>query len=107
MPRSKERRPATVREAVGSAKGNTVELSNRISKENTSTDQRTKNALGNGYKGHRVGSRKETVHIVFDQKGVEAARLKAELLGIRPGSFKTWLSHFRNYTAPATEGGRS
>jgi hypothetical protein len=106
-PRPKATRSTSVSQTERSAKENTVELSNRIPKQNTLTPQGSEIGTYNGYKGHRAGSRKETVHKIFDQKGVEAARLKAELLGIRPGSFKTWLSHFRNYTAPATEGRRS
>lgn len=48
-------------------------------------------ASGEGYKGHRAGSRKETVHKVFDDKGRDAAIKKAADLGIQENTAKGWL----------------
>jgi hypothetical protein len=47
-----------------------------------------------GYKGHRVGSMKEKLHLIFDKQKPEAARVAA--LKIAPlGTVNTSFSQFR------------
>lgn len=45
-----------------------------------------------GYKGHRVGSAKERVHKVFDEKGKDAAIKKAVSLDLQETTARTWCS---------------
>jgi hypothetical protein len=45
-----------------------------------------------GYKGHRVGSNKGKVHMVFDEKGKDAAIKKAVALEIQETTARTWCS---------------
>lgn len=52
-----------------------------------------------GYKGHRAGSRKETIHKLFDEKGDEAAIKKAVALGLSEGSAKSWIGAWKRAAA--------
>lgn len=47
-----------------------------------------------GYKGHRAGSNKGKVHMVFDEKGKEAAIKKAEALDLETSTARTWCSQW-------------
>lgn len=47
---------------------------------------------GDGYKGHRSGSNKETVHKVYDEKGRDAAFKKAAALGLAENTARSWAS---------------
>ncbi|HKX35954.1 MAG TPA: hypothetical protein VJM79_04720, partial [Rhizorhapis sp.] len=47
---------------------------------------------GDGYKGHRVGSNKETVHKVYDDKGRDAAIKKAAALELADNTARSWIS---------------
>ncbi|RWD51236.1 MAG: hypothetical protein EOS25_13910 [Mesorhizobium sp.] len=48
-----------------------------------------------GLWGIRAGSRKEQVAIALDAAGREAAIRKAESLGIKPGTVKSWIGTWR------------
>jgi len=48
-----------------------------------------------GYKNHLKGSRKETVHKVFDEKGPDAAKKKGLDLGLKPGTLLSWSGTWR------------
>lgn len=50
-----------------------------------------KKARGSGYKGHREGSRKEEIHKVFDDKGVDAALKAAEKKGLSTSTARNWI----------------
>lgn len=50
-----------------------------------------KKARGTGYKGHREGSRKEEIHKVFDDKGVDAALKAAEKKGLSTSTARNWV----------------
>jgi hypothetical protein len=57
-----------------------------------------------GYKGHRPGTRKGTVHRVFDEKGAEAALKKALSLDLAKGTVYSWFSEWRNPPASKAKG---
>lgn len=59
-------------------------------------------SAGEGYRGHRPGSRKGEVHKAFDQEGPAAARARADELGLKPATFPNWAVHFRRQAG--TEG---
>lgn len=48
-------------------------------------------AKGTGYKGHREGSRKESIHKIFDEKGFEAAIKAAEKADLSALTAKSWI----------------
>ncbi len=52
-----------------------------------------------GYKNHVKGSRKETVHKVFDEKGRDVAGKKGLDLGLKPGTLVTWFGTWRRADA--------
>ncbi len=52
-----------------------------------------------GYKNHVKGSRKETVHKVFDEKGRDVAGKKGLNLGLKPGTLVTWFGTWRRADA--------
>lgn len=43
------------------------------------------------YRGHKAGSRKAAVHLVYDKDGAAAATKKAAELGLAPGTVKSWI----------------
>ena len=52
-----------------------------------------------GYKNHVKGSREETVHKVFDEKGRDVAGKKGLDLGLKPGTLVTWFGTWRRADA--------
>jgi DNA-binding protein HU-beta len=48
-----------------------------------------------GYKGHRVGTLKEKLHMLFDKHGPEKARPHALKLNVEPSTVTTSFSQFR------------
>jgi hypothetical protein len=50
---------------------------------------------GNGYKGHKRGSRMEKVHKTFDEEGEAAARHLAVQLGLADSTIDIWISAFK------------
>lgn len=52
--------------------------------------QKPKEPIVPGYKGHRRGSRKERVHEKFDQEGADAAIKLATKLGLKDGTAASW-----------------
>jgi hypothetical protein len=48
----------------------------------------------NGYKDHRIGSRKERAHKLFD-KMENAAKSKVLKMGIKESTIRQWFSSFR------------
>jgi hypothetical protein len=56
---------------------------------------------GDGYKGHKIGSRAEWLHQEFDRYGKDAAERLAERLKLKPSTVKSWLSAFSRGFADA------
>lgn len=54
-------------------------------------------ATGDGYKGHREGSRKGKVHEAYDDKGPEAAMKLADKLGIAESSARSWIGSWGGF----------
>lgn len=52
--------------------------------------QKPKEPIIPGYKGHRRGSRKERIHEEFDQNGADAAIKLAAELGLKDGTAASW-----------------
>jgi hypothetical protein len=52
-------------------------------------------AKSEGYKGHKIGSRKGQIHEIWDRDGDAAAMTKAKQLGLSPNTIKTWASAWR------------
>jgi hypothetical protein len=46
---------------------------------------------GDGYKGHRSGSRKEKIHRIFDEKGADAAFKAGEKEELSQATIRTWI----------------
>lgn len=52
-----------------------------------------------GYKGHRKGTIKEQLHIIFDKHAKDPEKAKAEakkIKGVAPATINTSFSQFRN-----------
>lgn len=48
--------------------------------------------MAEGYKGHKPGSRKEQVHKVYDEAGLEKAVALASELGLSPTTARSWIA---------------
>jgi hypothetical protein len=57
-----------------------------------------------GYKGHRPGSRKGTIHQLFEEQGVETAWTRGIKLRLKESTLRTW---FHRWGAPAKAKGPS
>ena len=60
-----------------------------------------KQTRGNGYKGHREGSRKEKIHKIFDEKGADAAIKAAEKEGLASITARSWIYSWGGSLKPA------
>lgn len=59
------------------------------------TETKTAVAKATGYKGHRPGTIKEKIHLLYDKHGPEKARPMALKLGAAAGTINTSWSQFR------------
>lgn len=64
------------------------------------TSTKTKNAPPKGYAGHKEGSRKATVHEVFDKQGPEAAFTRGMKLKLSENTLHSWFGMWRREAAP-------
>ena len=65
-------------------------------KKQTSTKKQTKaKAPEVGYLTHQAGSRKGTIHELFDREGPETALKRGEALGLKTSTVKTWCGTWR------------
>lgn len=71
----------------------------------TATNEKTKPSPNPvSVKGHRnisAGSRKEKIAMAFDNKGPEAALKKADELGVKTTTVRSWFSAWRKVAAAA------
>jgi hypothetical protein len=64
-----------------------------VAKPATKTKPKGKAVLvkeGEAYKGHKVGSRKATIHQLFDEEGREVAWTRGIKLGLSENSLRSW-----------------
>ena len=54
-----------------------------------------------GYRGHKVGSRKATIHELFDREGDDTAWTRGLKIGLKEATLRTWFAHWRRQTKPA------
>jgi hypothetical protein len=100
-PASKKKRPTRVSTEQGASHfPNERRIPNKIGlADQTNSKPRKRgqifNAKGTGYKSHRVGSRKERAHQLFDTVGPDKARQRVLNLGIKPNTIGSWFSEFR------------
>lgn len=43
-----------------------------------------------GYAGHKLGSRKGTIHELFDKEGEDVAWTRGLKVGLKPGTLRSW-----------------
>jgi hypothetical protein len=48
-----------------------------------------------GYAGHTVGSRKATIHGLFDQEGEDVAWTRGLKIGLKPGTLRSWFAAWK------------
>jgi hypothetical protein len=48
-----------------------------------------------GYAGHTVGSRKGTIHELFDKEGEEVAWTRGLKVGLKPGTLRGWFAAWK------------
>jgi hypothetical protein len=53
-----------------------------------------------GYKGHKPGSRKGTIHELFDKEGPDTAWVRGTKLRLKEATLRTWFSRW-GYKKPA------
>jgi hypothetical protein len=81
-------------------------------KGNTKPKVRTKRATAKsvwtakpvmeGYRRqHKAGSRKSTVHELFDREGDETAWTRGLKIGLKEATLRTWFAHWRRQAKPA------
>jgi hypothetical protein len=55
-----------------------------------------------GYAGHKVGSRKATIHELFDKEGDDVAWTRGKKTGLKETTLRTWFAFWRRSAKPAT-----
>ena len=58
-----------------------------------------------GYRGHRIGSKKEQAHRLFDELGAVAAKPLVLKLGVAKSSVNSWFREFKAAQFPPVIGG--
>ena len=56
-----------------------------------------------GYAGHTVGSRKGTVHELFDKEGEEVAWTRGLKIGLKPGTLRSWFAAWKRLQGNSKE----
>lgn len=64
------------------------------------TSTKAKKAPAKGYGGHKEGSRKATVHEVFDKQGPEAAFTRGMKLKLAENTLHSWFATWRRESQP-------
>lgn len=64
------------------------------------TSTKAKKAPAKGYGGHKEGSRKATVHEVFDKQGPEAAFTRGMKLKLSENTLHSWFGMWRRQSQP-------
>jgi hypothetical protein len=64
------------------------------------TTTKAKKAPAKGYAGHKEGSRKATVHEVFDNQGPEAAFTRGIKLKLSENTLHSWIATWRRAGTP-------
>lgn len=64
------------------------------------TSTKAKTAPAKGYAGHKEGSRKATVHEVFDKQGPEAAFTRGMKLKLSENTLHSWIATWRRAATP-------
>lgn len=64
------------------------------------TSTNAKKTLAKGYAGHKEGSRKATVHEVFDNQGPEAAFTRGIKLKLSENTLHSWIATWRRAATP-------
>jgi len=64
------------------------------------TSTKAKKTPAKGYAGHKEGSRKATVHEVFDNQGPEAAFTRGIKLKLSENTLHSWIATWRRAATP-------
>jgi hypothetical protein len=63
---------------------------------------RTAKPVMEGYRRqHKAGSRKSTIHELFDREGDETAWTRGLKIGLKEATLRTWFAHWRRQAKPA------
>ena len=66
-----------------------------MQKNYTRKREKIQDPKGEGYKGHRVGSRKEKAHELFDSVGAEQATPIVLASGLKISTVRSWFATWR------------
>ncbi len=67
------------------------------------TSTKEKKPPAKGYANHKEGSRKATVHEVFDKQGAEAAFTRGLKLKLATSTLHSWIATWRRQAEPRTK----
>jgi hypothetical protein len=58
-----------------------------------------------GYAGHKLGSRKGTIHELFDKEGEDVAWTRGLKVGLKPGTLRSWFVGWKHKNKLKTNSG--